>query len=234
MRRKGNQPVLGVKRGLWRQDDEHALDTGIVFGKIRADIFARDNHTCRFCGWRSPKYQECHHVDNDHHNNEPGNMITACTLCHQVHHLGMCAMRGGGFLAVLPELTQVEVNNIARMIHLVQFASDKVDKGVVDKLQGLYGLFRQRGPDTLKLLFPGLDTSDPFYLAKVLSECDESLHARRDESLASIRLVPTRDAFHPGQLDFYARTDMRDWAPPQWQALTRQLYAETEDSKKLT
>jgi intracellular multiplication protein IcmJ len=138
-------------------------------------------------------------------------------------------MRAGGFLAVLPELTQVEVNNIVRIIHIVQFAPDKVDKLVTDKLRGLYGLFRHRGPDTLKLLHPGLDASDPFCLARLLSECHESIYAQRAETLSSIRLVATREAFHPGQLDFYARTSIREWAPTQWATLTRQLYAETED-----
>jgi len=225
MKRQGNQPVLGVKRGLWRQDDEHAGDADTAFAKVCAEVLSRDNDTCRFCGWRAQKYQECHHVDNDHRNNDPDNLITTCTLCHQVHHIGMCAMRDGGFFAVIPELTQVEVNNIVRVIHIVEATPNKADSSVVDKLRGLYGLFCMRGPDSLKLLFPGLDVSDPFCLTRMLSECDEAIYAQRDKILAPIRLVAKREAFHPGQLDFYAHNNVRDWAPTQWPALAQQLYA---------
>ena len=225
--RHDNQPVLGVKRALWRQDDEHAAESDTAFAMVRAVVFVRDNYTCHFCGWRAREYQEVHHVDNDHNNNDDDNLITACTLCHQVHHLGMCAMRGAGFLALIPELTQVEVNNIVRMIHLVEAAPDIADKAVINKLRGLYGIFRQRGPDTLKLLFPGLDLSDPFSLAMMLSECDEALYTQRGEILASIRLVAKREAFYPGQLETYIRSSLREWEPTQWSALSRQLYAET-------
>ncbi len=214
------QPVIGVKRGVWRQDDEHAALADAAFAPMRKSVFERDGYACRFCGFKASKYQEVHHLDDNHANNSLENLVTVCTLCHQVHHLGMFAMRNAGFLAALPEFTQTEINHLCRIIHVTSLFAEQP---VVDRLQGLFTLFTSRGMDTLKRPFD-CDLSDPYLLTQILSGGDEALYNTRNESLASLRLVPAKSSFHAGQLEFYAQHCRDLFLPGRWSGLARQMY----------
>jgi len=217
--RWANQPVVGVKRLKWRMDDEHADEADTEFAKIREEMLKRDNYTCRFCGFRSSKYQEIHHFDDNHQNNTPANLVTVCTLCHQVHHIGLAGQRGGAFFALLPELSQVEVNHIARAYWVTLRSQESQDHK--DKLTGLYALFRARA-DNLKAAF-GVDLSSPTLFAQVLSVCDDKLFAERAQLLESLRLVATEEAFHPGQLAHYTVNARGQFAVAAWGDFRRQL-----------
>ncbi|ANN80817.1 type IVB secretion system protein IcmJDotN [Bordetella flabilis] len=218
--RNDAQPIIGVKRKIWRRDDEHAALADEAFEPMRKTILARDNYTCRFCGFRASKYQEIHHMDDDHTNNTENNLVTVCTLCHQVHHLGMFAMRNAGFLAALPEFTQTEVNHFCRIIHVT---SSFAEPAIADRLQALFALFTSRGMDTLKRPFD-CDLSDPYLLTQILSGADDDLYAARDKSLADLRLVSTKNAFHAGQLEFYAQHCRDQFLPGAWSRLARQMH----------
>lgn len=213
------QPVIGVKRKIWRRDDEHAALADAAFEPKRKAILARDNYTCRFCGFRASKYQEIHHLDDDHTNQNDDNLATVCTLCHQVHHLGMFSMRNAGFLAALPEFTQTEVNHFCRIIHVT---SAFAETAVAERLQSLFALFTSRGMDTLKRPFD-CDISDPYLLTQILSGGDDALYESRDKSLADLRLVSTKSAFHAGQLEFYAQHCRDQFLPGRWAGLARQM-----------
>lgn len=212
------QPMLGVKRRLWRKDDEHADAADINFQPVRVKALNRDNYTCRYCGFKASKYQEVHHLDDDHQNNALENLLTVCNLCHQVFHLGMCAMRNGGFIAVIPELTQTEINNIVRGIFVGSMLSDKHH----DKLQGLYAILEYRGSDTLKTIY-GIDISNPYVFAEILSLGDSSIFENRAILMKPLRLIASKNAFHSGQLEYYAKSYPDTFMPDNWIALSRQL-----------
>ncbi|WP_323025695.1 type IVB secretion system protein IcmJDotN [Castellaniella sp.] len=213
------QPIIGVKRGVWRRDDEHAALADEAFAPKRKSVFERDGYACRYCGFKASKYQEVHHMDDNHANNDVENLLTVCTLCHQVHHLGMFAMRNAGFLAVLPEFTQAEVNHLCRIIHVTSIFAEQ---SVGERLQGLFTLFMSRGMDTLKRPF-GCDLSDPYLLTQILSGGDDKLYGTRNQALADLRLVSTKNAFHAGQLEFYAQHCRDQFLPGRWSGLARQM-----------
>lgn len=220
LNRAANQPIFGVKRKLWRKDDDHAYVADAGFIPVRAEVLQRDGYTCRFCGFKASKYQEVHHLDDNHQNNDPQNLLTICNLCHQVHHLGMCAMRNSGFVAAIPELTQTEINNIVRAIHVSTLIANAT---VRDRLKSLFAIFQFRGIDTLKSLY-GLDISNPYILAQTLSSCSDEIYAKRAALFAPLRLVATKEAFHAGQLEFYA-ADLRSvFNCNNWPDLTHKLF----------
>ena len=212
------QPVIGVKRQMFRMDDEHAHLADAAFQTVRDAVLKRDNYSCRFCSFKGAKYQEVHHYDNNHQNNDPNNLLTVCNLCHQVHHAFLCGTANAGFFAVIPELTQTEVNHICRAMFVAQMIGDQ---NVKDKLTGLYALFRA-GADELKLPFE-TDISAPTTIAQVLAVIDQEPFDKRAETLANIRLVPTKEAFHAGQLEYYAVNLRQQFSPENWGALARQL-----------
>lgn len=128
-------------------------------------------------------------------------------------------MRNSGFLAAIPELTQCEVNNLVRAIHVSELMPDVAAK---EKLKSLFALFQFRGSDTLKMLY-GVDISNPYLLTEELSNCPEEMYERRAEVLSPLRLVATKEAFRPGQLDYYAVNNSSLFRPENWPPLTRQL-----------
>ena len=212
------QPVIGVRRQKWRMDDEHATYADVAFAGLRDQVLKRDNFSCRFCSFKAAKFQQIHHFDGDHQNNVVDNLLTACNLCHQVHHLGMAGQNGAGFLAPLPEITQAEVNHLSR----AHFVGELVnDQAVKDKLTGLYASFRARA-DNLKSAF-GADVSSPTLFAQVLSVCDERIFAERSDLMSSFRLVPTKAAFQAGQLEYHAVNAKLQFQSDSWVALGREL-----------
>ncbi|CND60645.1 HNH endonuclease [Yersinia enterocolitica] len=205
--RRQCQPIIGVKRKVWRQDDEHADEFDTEFQEIRTTVLKRDNYTCKFCTFKSLHYQEVHHIDDDHSNNSPSNLVTVCSLCHQVHHLGIVAIKGSGFISYIPELTQTEINWIVRTI-FVLLHNLKKDDPVINQLHSLYSVFQERGADTLKGVFyhgekSVINLSSPIVLAQYLSLCDDNLFKDRVNSLEGLVVVPTIQAFHSKQLETY-------------------------------
>lgn len=215
--RMAQQPCMGVKRQMFRMDDEHAHLADAAFAAVRAQVLERDAHACQFCDLRAEKWQEVHHKDNDHHHNSPDNLLTVCNLCHQVHHVFLAGINRAAFVASLPELTQTEVNQICRAIFVAEILGPRPE---VDKLGSLYALFEARG-DALKHAFGG-DVRSPLLLGEALSRASEGAYERRGEALGALRLVPTRQAFRPGQLEYYA-TQPGQFSPRRWPSLARVL-----------
>jgi len=199
LNRRASQPLMGIKRKLWRKDDEHADIADQTFDKIRTEVLKRDGHACCYCHFRSSKYQEVHHIDDDHQHNVVENLVTVCTLCHQVFHVGLAGMRGAGYFAVLPELTQCEVNHIVRTIYVGELIEAQP---IRDKYTSFLSIFESRGSDLAKRTFVGTDFSQPLVLAPMLSEHDDIFN-NRGLHFQDLRLVPTREAFHTGQLEYY-------------------------------
>lgn len=202
------QPILGVKRKLWRQDDEHAILKDEKYKDIRESIFQRDDHKCQFCGFKFDSFQEVHHLDDDHGHNDKSNLVTICNLCHAVHHLGMTAIRNAGFLAYIPEMKQTDVNGICRIIFMQRYILSKSEeegaKQKKDSLEALYSVFQSRGAKLSQLTQSDkINLTKPIILAQYLSTCDEELYSQRETMLSGLVLVPTHNAFTDNQLEKY-------------------------------
>lgn len=221
LNRSANQPVIGVKRKLWRKDDEHATAADEEFEKLRTETLRRDNYTCRYCGFKAAKYQEIHHFDDDHKNNSPENLLTVCTLCHQVHHIGMTAMRNAGFFASIDELTQTEVNHLVRTIHVMEHLGDEASR---DKARSLFALLESRSHELFKRVFR--EDLSIYDFTKVLADdvaLPNELYDRRAELLAPLRLVATKHAFHAGQLEYYVANNRNIFSASNCTSLYRTL-----------
>lgn len=222
MQRFTNLPVLSVKRKQWRmEEEEHTRnEADALFQEARKKVLTRDGGRCWYCGWQSATYQEVHHKDDDHKNNNLSNLVTVCNIDHMCFHLGLAAMRGAMFLAVVPELTQVEVTNLMRLYHCKMLVGNE-DTQL--KLKGLYALFESRAVDVFKRVFEA-DFSGGHEIAVALSKLDDGPFERRGKTLQGIRVVPTAAAFHPGQLEMYTgRTHTAHFDRDNWAAMLETL-----------
>lgn len=223
--RFSKQPIFGVKRKLWRMDDEHAQTADDEFKKVREEILIKANFTCHFCDFRAINFQEVHHLDNNHQNNDPSNLICTCTLCHLVHHIGMLAMKNGGFIAPIPELTQTEINHLCRAHFVLELMTPASQGGseLVDArkmLAGMYSIFQDRA-DQLKSIHP--EASSLYNFAETLAVMDEQQYDKRAQIFDGLRIIPTPTAFHPNQLEFYAKPTFRFFNAEKWKGLANQI-----------
>lgn len=108
-----------------RADDPEAEHASIFHSKAAEEIRKRDNFECAFCGFRSSKFQEVHHLDDNHKNENPENLITVCPLCHLCCHLGYAGTSGKAILITIPNCTQVELNHLVRALWVASYSKNE-------------------------------------------------------------------------------------------------------------
>jgi hypothetical protein len=89
------RPDLPVGTYLLEQDRQSPPHDRFIPDPVRRSVLVRDGYTCRKCGWNhdkwnpaDPRHLELHHIEHHAHggSNEPENLISICTVCHdQIH-----------------------------------------------------------------------------------------------------------------------------------------------------
>lgn len=191
-------------------------------------VFERDRYACRYCGFVSKKFQELHRIDGEEETREPlvdpDIHVTACFLCHQVHHLDRVGEQKSGVLIWLPEMGQAALHHVCRAIY--------VANGVVTPLREAaelaFAALKSRSDDAKARL----GTDDPKILAEAFEELNEEQYGRRGGALAGIRLLPFRMKMENGR-DAWGQvaTQWRmaegafgDCLPHTWGAMLEEVY----------
>ncbi|BCB21840.1 HNH endonuclease [Bosea sp. ANAM02] len=197
--------IISVKAKNWRGTDPESGGADAEFQMVKPQVRARDNDSCRFCGFRSPKggyYMQVHHRNDDHSDNRPDNLVTTCMHCHAVHHIGFWGQdRGAGreaSIIYLPEISQAHLSHLCRTILVARRYCEKVvadPKEMEDRKQSarqiaesaevLMDRFRSREA----LAEARLGSSDPVDLANALLKLNDEDYERRIESLSPYRLL---------------------------------------------
>jgi intracellular multiplication protein IcmJ len=164
--------------------------------ELRPKILERDNHTCRFCGFQSQKYQEVHFLNGNPEDLRIDNLATACIFCHQCFDLDKTSQMNSGVLVWLPELEQRELNHIARAIYVARISQGSM----ADAARSALDAIMARREDAKARIA----TDDPFLLANVLRDfLGPKQYAARGEKLDGLRLFPLdRRNISEGELKF--------------------------------
>jgi intracellular multiplication protein IcmJ len=203
MAAKGVLPlVLSVKAANWRMNDDNSEAADAEFEHERRRALERDDRTCRFCGFRAPKYQEVHHLNDDHADNRLENLVTACGFCHSVQHIGLSGKMKESVLAWLPEISQDRLHHIVRSLLVVSRWADTIQqdrrqqqsvvKTAVEMQQAAKGLetkLRSRTAEAERRFL----TSDPLELGTILQQIgmeQPTLYDKRKDFLNGLRLLP--------------------------------------------
>jgi hypothetical protein len=186
--------VLSVKRRNWREEnDQRARDT--AFQAARNEVLRRDGSRCRYCALRFPKWLEVHHMDDDHSNNESTNLVTACSWCHGVHHIGHRGTYRLGILAIHPEWPAKDLPPQWKLHHLLRamLASSESYQDVVNPLE--HWLYHEC-TDAVQGWLP---SNDPAWLGDQLLQLSDGDYRERERFLKGFRLLPLPEM--PPELD---------------------------------
>ena len=191
--------VLSVKCENWRMNDKASDEADAEFQRVRKRALERDNYTCRFCGFRALKWQEVHHVNDDHADNRLDNLVTACSFCHSCQHIGLAGRNEEAVLIWLPQISQADLHHIVRTALVAQRLADvmkqdirarpdllKSHREASDVAKAVMGALREREAQAERLL----GSSDPVDIANAMLLLPEDAYARRADFLAGIRLLP--------------------------------------------
>ena len=212
MSAKDSLKRLGLQLGVARKPWQDETDPGWAswsgededFMRLREQVLARDEYTCRFCSFRAEKWQEITHLDDDHTNHSLDNLATACRLCHLCQHLLFAGSGHGGHLVWCPHLSQADINRIARLHYAIKsgrgcFSPNPHDQArldMVDKIfQAIDGRGRKQIIDLYKTLVPDAPPDNifmpPEFLAQWLRALpDKAYHKRhRLAAFSGIRLI---------------------------------------------
>ena len=191
-------PLLPITLGIGRvsASPQNSDKADLLLQEIRPKVFERDNHTCRFCGFKSLKYQEIRFLNNHNDDIRLDNLATACIFCNQCFDLEKSSQMNSGVLIWLPEIDQAELNHIARAIYVARISQGTMADAARSALETL--MARREDAKTR------MATDDPYFLAVVLKDfVGPKQYAMRAEKLDGIRLFPLdRRNVSEGELKF--------------------------------
>lgn len=229
-----NVLLLSSNRKAWKMSSTHGTEYDRDYkdsksnpGKNREvwdSVWKRDNFTCYYCNFRSTKYQEIHHLNQDHDDNSPINLVTVCPFCHQSFHLDTAGNTGGSKIIWLPEFSQQELNYLLRGIFIaIHKAEEAENKGL--EVPGFAKIARMLESSLaertliLEQQFKN-NISDPSMLANVLINLPEEKYKNRESFLSNFKLLHARARF-PVQIKYWADSTYKDLPIETWLKLLK-------------
>lgn len=210
-------------------------DLSFMMGKhipvdLKDKILERDGHQCRYCGFHSDKYHNVHHRDLNLGNVKLDNLVTACAFCHQCFYLEQVARMESGMLIWLPEISQAQLNHIARAVYV-----GRISQGpIAEASRRVYDVLLSRRQAAVERI----STDNPFILATVLKDyLTPGAYGMRGKKLDGLRLFPLdKRMVQEGELKFnqfpqilaYWRSKNGPFgtkAPTEWVAITEDILA---------
>ena len=208
--------LLSASRSSWAVSSQHGTEWEkhkVLTPALRQAVFERDDYVCKGCSWRSERFQEIHHKNDDHSDHRMENLETLCPLCHQVFHLPIAATTSGGTIIWLPDIPQADLNLLCIGLFVAQHVANSKWAGTARQLfstlQGRTTFVEQN-----------LGKCDPGAIAQVLLNLKPEDYAARADFVGGLRLLPFRSRFET-QTAYWATECFKDAPIDSWDALLK-------------
>lgn len=224
--------ILSATRKSWKMSSTHGTEFDKSYkdskgnpGKLKDvwdKVWERDKHKCYYCGFESKRHQEIHHLNDDHSDNSPDNLVTICPLCHQSFHLDTASTTNGGKIIWLPEFSQQELNYISRAIFIaieeseVREKNDEEEIGFIKIARMLENSLAERSLVVEQQIQNG--ASDPAIFANALINMTEAQYEKRFGFLKPFKLLNLRSRF-PIQTKYWKNSVFKDIPVETWEKL---------------
>jgi hypothetical protein len=158
--------VLGVSRGVFIEDDKEKCKVS----------------NCQYCGFS---------LENIYHVKVLGEKNTfCCDLCHYGENLDLISGIERGSIILLPEISQVELFGLIRMIWYIKTMPENDEhEDVVDSAKNLEILLMDRREFATSYYAQGVDNVD--IVINFLYTLDDDRYDRRGDGLKYLRWLPT-------------------------------------------
>lgn len=182
---------LTAQRGNWQRFMARKAPSNKAFQAAKEKVFARDQNTCRYCGFYSLEYQELVNIDQDYSNNTFNNLATACSFCSQCFFLDGIGMDGktGGTVIHLPEISQSDLNHFCRAVYC-SLLRDPPYKG---KLSAVLLTLQDRGKAVEDVFGPS--SQEPMMFGQSLIDSQLTPEQLKHPIFSELRLLPARKVF---------------------------------------
>lgn len=189
---KERKLILEASRSTWAVQINHGTeqDKSKKMKEMRGKILKRDNCTCQFCGFRSVKFQEIHHINNNHNDYRESNLETICPLCHQAFHLSSASITIGGDIIWLPEISQEQLNQLCIAIFIAEQSDDKKWKGPANTLMASLLSRTEFVNHSI-----ANNASDPAVFADALLRLPKEFIEQKRDLISSFKLLPQANRF---------------------------------------
>jgi len=206
--------IISVKRGVFRSDDPEKEHSDKAFQAQRKMVLEESNFTCHYCNFKAPKYQEVHHIDDNHSHNERSNLRTACCLCHAPFHIGFSGLKRKGGIIYLEGVSQANLNILVRTAWIAQDGDDEPLKIIANKI--LEQLKQLESVAERQL------TSSPTKLSVHLLNLTDEVYSKRAERLEGYLFYPYKDGFAE-QLKYWKENIYNQTPPSTWEAIIKSI-----------
>ena len=190
---------LSVKAKNWRMNDDSSADADQEFQLVRHKVLERDDGTCKFCNFKAAKWQEVHHVNDDHADNREKNLTTVCQYCHMCQHIGLAGRNNEAVLIWLPEIQQDVLHHLVRATQVARRWAETASQGrrpqantmrtaqqVSDGAASFTAALREREDHAESML----GTSDLLEIANILLAMPDDIYEERQNILRGFRMLP--------------------------------------------
>lgn len=190
---------LTARRGNWQRFMGRKNNKAFI--AARDKVFARDDYTCRFCGFQSKQYQEVVNIDQNYSNNTLKNLATACSFCTMCFFLDSVGIDGksGGTIIHLPEISQADLNHFCRAL----FCSLLRDAPYKGKLQAVLLSLQDRSKPVDDVFGPG--SHEPILFGQTIIDCGLTPEQLKHPILSELKILPTRK-FYKEQAEYWKTT----------------------------
>ncbi len=157
------------------------------FAAFKQAILERDQHRCALCSFESKKYQDvapkpgvsAKKAENLNEND----WQTYCQFCNQTRDVTIASDMKSGVLLWLPELSQADINHLARAIYVARVSQGPIADAARRIMESI---MKRRETARARL-----GTDDPSLLVTVLSDYLEEKHIGAvSKKLDGVRLFP--------------------------------------------
>lgn len=164
------------------------------FKRMAQAVLERDHYRCVYCGFQCKHFQEVINAEKSYLERRItlSDLETACPLCTACFFVGAReeSPESGARLIYLSEMTQVELNDFARVL----FCNIENDRSPYQNYaKSLYRSLRQRA-QPFESIF-GVDSSLPPVFASTLVDAGVNQHPNYDVLMKTVRVLPGRQHY---------------------------------------
>lgn len=187
--------VPGVS-GLSDAGRPFSKDVHKITEMMKDQVLARDDHTCRYCGFQSRKYQEVNFIGQKQEETKLEHYATACPFCYQCFHIEKIDRMQSGTVIWLPEIGQATLSHICRAIYVARISRGPMADAARDSMEALLARKEEAASR--------LGTDSPKILSGVLQDFLEfNEYKVRAKKLKGFRILPLdRRIIREGDLEF--------------------------------